>query len=62
MSSKDVIMIILEDTCVEITNRWYMNSVVKKEKTVWICRLLAICRDVFCRNWITKESRKDVLM
>jgi len=62
MSGKDMIMIVLENTCVKITSRWYINSVVKEEKTVWVCKLLAICRNVFCHNWITKESQKDVLM
>jgi len=47
MSGKDVVMIILEDIYVEITSRWYIDSVVKEEKTVWVYRLLAICRDVF---------------
>ena len=31
MSSKDMIMIILENTCAEVTSRWYINSVVEKE-------------------------------
>jgi len=31
MSSKDVIMIVLENTCVEITSRWYIDSVVEEE-------------------------------
>jgi len=56
MSSIDVIMIILEDICIEITSRWYINSVVKEEKTVWIHRPLAICRDVFCSNWVTRKG------
>ena len=56
MSSKDVIMIILKDMCMEITSRWYINSVVKEEKTIQICRLLAIYGDVFCSNWVTREG------
>ena len=56
MSGKDVIMIILENMCIEITSRWYIDSVMKEEKTVWVHRLLAIYRDVFCCNWITRES------
>ena len=56
MFSKDMVMIILENTCTEVTNRWYINSIVKKKKTVWIYRPLAICGDVFCDNWITRES------
>ena len=31
MSSKNVIMVILENMCAEVTSRWYINSVVKKE-------------------------------
>jgi len=31
MSGKDVIMIVLENTCAEVTSRWYINSVVKEE-------------------------------
>jgi len=55
-----MIMIILEDTCTDITSRWYIDSVVKEEKTIWVHRPLAICRDVFCSNWITRESQTDV--
>ena len=55
-------MIILENTCAEVTSRQYINSVVKEEQTVWVCRLPAICESVFCNNWITKESQEDVLM
>ena len=50
MSGKDVIMIILEDVCVEIISGWYIDSVVKEEKAIWIHRLLAICGDMFCSN------------
>ena len=60
MSSKDVIMIILENMYIEVTSRQYIDSVVKKKKTIWIYRLLAICRGVFCNNQITRESQKDV--
>jgi len=31
MSSEDVIMIVLENMCAEITSKWYINSVVEKE-------------------------------
>ena len=51
-----MVIIILENMCVEVTSKWYIDFVVKKEKTVWIYSLLAICRDVFCSNWITRES------
>jgi len=59
-SSKNMVMIILENICVEITSGWYIDSVVKEEKTIWICRLLAIYRNVFCSNWVTRESQRNV--
>ena len=62
MSGKNVIMIILEDMYMEITNRWYINSIIKEKKTVQIYRPLAICGDIFCSNWIIKEGWKDILM
>jgi len=31
MSGKDVIMIVLENAYVEVTSRWYINSVVEEE-------------------------------
>jgi len=31
MSSEDVVMIVLENACVEITSGWYINSVVEEE-------------------------------
>jgi len=31
MSGKDMIMIVLENVCVEVTSRWYINSVVEEE-------------------------------
>ena len=61
VSDKNV-MIILENICVEITSGWYIDSIIKKEKTIGVHRLLAICKDVFCSNWITKKSQKDVLV
>ena len=60
MSGKDVVMIILENSCTEITSRWYINSVIKEEKTIWIHRPLAICRGMFCSNWVTRKSQKNV--
>ena len=62
MFGKDVIVIILENMCVEITSRWYIDSVIKKEKTIWVHRPPAICGDVFCCNWVIRKDRKDVLM
>ena len=55
-------MIVLKNMCAEVTSRWYINSVVKQEQTVWVRRPLAICGDVFCSNWVTRKSRQDVLM
>ena len=56
MSSKNVIMIILENICVEITSRYYIDYIIKKKKTIRVCRPSAICRDVFYSNWVTRES------
>ena len=44
------------NTCVKITSRQYIDSVVKKEKTIWVHRLSDICRNVFCSNQVTRES------
>ena len=55
-------MIILENTCAEITNRWYINSIIKKEKTVGVYRPLATCEDMFCNNQVTIKSQKNVLV
>ena len=57
-----MIIIILENMYVEITNKWYIDSVIKIERTVVVCRPLAICGDVFCSNWITRKSQKDILI
>ena len=56
VASKNIVMIILENMCVEITSRWYIDFVVKEKKTTWICRPLAIYRDMFYHNWVTRES------
>ena len=55
-------MIVLKNTCVEVASRWYINSIIKEKQIVWVYRLLAICRDVFCSNWVTRESQEDILM
>ena len=60
MSSKDVIMIILENTCMKIASRQYIDFVIKKKKTVRVHRSLVVCENVFCSNWITRKSQKDV--
>jgi len=31
MSGKDMIMIVLENVCAEVTSRWYINSIVEEE-------------------------------
>ena len=54
-------MIILKNSYIEITNKWYIDFVVKK-KTIWICRPSAIYRDMFYSNWVTRKSQKDVSM
>ena len=55
-------MIVLENTCAEVTSRWYINSVIKEEQTVWVRKPLAIYGDVFCSNWVTRKSQEDVLI
>ena len=62
MSGKNVIMIILENVYAEITSGWYIKFVIKKKETIWVFRLLAICRDVFCSDWVTRKSQKNVLV
>ena len=59
VSGKDMTMIILENMCA-ITSRWYVDSVIKKEKTIGVCGLSAICRNIFCSNWVTRESQKNI--
>ena len=56
VSGKDMIMIIPENMYIEIPSRWYINSIIKMKKTVGVHILLAICRDMFCSNWITRKS------
>ena len=60
VTSKNVIMIILENVCIEITSRWYVDFIIKTEKTVRIYKLLDICGDVFCISWVTRKSQKDI--
>jgi len=31
MLGKDVIMIVMENVCAEVTSKWYINSVVEEE-------------------------------
>ena len=54
MSSKNVIMIILENVCVKITSRQYIDFVIKMEKTVGIYRLSVIYGDVCCDNHLSQ--------
>jgi len=56
VASKNMIMIILENICMEVISRWYIDSIIKMEKTIWVYRLLAICEDVFCSSWVTRKS------
>ena len=53
-------IVILENMCVEITSKWYIDSVIKVKKTIGICRPSAICRNMFCSNWVTRKGWKDV--
>jgi len=43
---------------IKITGGWTIDFVIKKEKTIVICRLLAIYRNVFYSNLVTRESQK----
>jgi len=47
--------IILEDSYIKITSKWYVYSTIKTKKTVRVHRLLAICRDMFCSGSIAKQ-------
>ena len=49
-------MIIMENTYMKITSKWYIDSVIKEKKTVRVYRPLTICGDVSCSNWVTRES------
>ena len=42
VASKNMIMIILENMCAEITSKQYIDSIIKTEKTIGVCKLLAI--------------------
>ena len=55
-------MIILENICMKITSGWYIDSVIKKEKIVRVYGPSAICRDIFCSNWVIRESQKNILV
>jgi len=44
----------------EVISRWYIDFIIKMEKTIWVYRLLAICEDVFCSSWVTRKSWKNV--
>ena len=46
VTSKNMIMTILENTYTEITSRQYITSVINTKKTISIYRLLAICRNI----------------
>jgi len=56
VASKNIIMSILENMCVEITSRWYIDSVIKIKKIIRVSRPLAICGDVFCSDWVTRKD------
>ena len=56
VASKNIVMIILENMCVEITSRWYIDSVIKTKKIIGVHRLLAICGDMFCSDWVTRKG------
>jgi len=49
-----MIMIILENAYTEIISRWYIDSVVKEKKTIWVLRLSVIYEDVTA--WKEEDS------
>ena len=51
-----------ENTCIEITSRWYIDSAIKTKKTVGVYKLLAIYRNVFCSGRVTKNCSMNVLV
>jgi len=57
-----MIMIILENICMEIFSRWYIDSVIKTKKTIQVHKPLAICGNVFCSDWITRKGWKNILV
>ena len=52
VANKNIIMIVLENMCIEIAREKYIDFVIKEKKTVGE---LCICRDVFCSSRITKN-------
>ena len=53
-------MIILENKYAKVTSGWYIDSVIKTEKTIGVHKLSAIYRDVSSSNWVTRKSQKNV--
>ena len=60
--SKNVIIIILENICIEITSRWYIDSVIKIKKTIGVYRPLALYENMFCSSWITRKGQTNILI
>ena len=54
-------MVILEYSDVEVINRWYINSIVKKKKTERVSWLIAFEIDkMFCSRGIFCKYRSDI--
>ena len=47
VTRKNIIVIILENTCIEIAKGQYIDFTIKKKKTSGVHKLLAICENVF---------------
>ena len=56
VANKNMIMIILENVYAEITSKQYIDSVIEIKKTIGVYRPLAICKDVFCSDWIIRKG------
>ena len=62
VASKNVIVIIPENTYAEITSRQYIDSAIETKKTIEVYRPSAICRDVFCSSKVTQKCQMNILV
>ena len=46
--------------CVEITSRWYVDYIIKVEKTIGVHKLSTIYKDVFYKNLVIRKSQNNV--
>ena len=62
VTSKNIIVIILENIYTDITSKWYVNFSIKIKKTDRVYRPLAIYKNVFCSGPFTRKSQTNVLV